>query len=114
MAGPAGRPWWGYEEIARHDWGDIVAAGKALLRYDSRPWIGGVDVPAAVVLTSDDEVVPTSRQAAMADLLPDVRRFAVRGGHAVCTTRPARFVPALLAACQDVAARTGTRTAVAA
>ena len=109
-----GRPWWGYEEVARHDWGDIVAAGKALLRYDSRPWIGGVDVPAAVVVTTADDVVPTPRQAEMADRVRGATRFAVDGGHAVCTTQPARFVPALVAACQDVAARAGTRSAVAA
>ncbi len=109
-----GRPWWGYEEVARHDWGDIVAAGKTLLRYDSRPWIGGVDVPAAVVVTTDDDVVPTARQAAMADRIPGANQFTVDGGHAVCTTEPERFVPALLAACQDVAARADARTAVAA
>lgn len=109
-----GRAWWGYEEIARHDWGEIVAAGKALLRYDSRPWIGGVDVPAAVVVTTDDDVVPTPRQAAMAERLPGATRFAVDGGHAVCTTQPARFVPALLAACHDVAARVGAKPAATA
>ena len=41
-------------------------------------------------------------------------RFTVDGGHAVCTTEPERFVPALLAACHDVAARADARTAVAA
>jgi 3-oxoadipate enol-lactonase len=103
-----GRPWWGYEDVARHDWNEIVAAGRALLRYDARPWIGAVDVPSAVVVTAADDVVPTSRQLAMAERIGRVSRFLVDGGHTVCTTAPARFVPALLQACRDVADRVTT------
>ena len=36
-----GCPWWGFDEVARHDWSEIVEAGRATLRFDSRRWIGG-------------------------------------------------------------------------
>ena len=46
--------WWGFEEVGRHDWAQILEAGREVLRFDSRPWIGDVDVPTAVVVTDDD------------------------------------------------------------
>ncbi len=97
--------WWGFEEVARHDWTQILEAGRATLRFDSRAWIGDVDVPVAVVVNDDDAVVPTARQVDLAARLPGARTWTVHGGHAVCTTAPHRFLPALLAACRSVCAR---------
>ena len=97
--GPA---WWGFEEVARHDWAQILEAGRETLRFDSRRWISGVDVPTAVLVNDDDAVVPTVRQRALAAAIPGARTLTVAGGHAVCTTAPQRFVPALLAACHTV------------
>jgi 3-oxoadipate enol-lactonase len=54
--------WWGFEEVSRHDWTQILEAGRETLRFDSRPWIGAVDVPTAVVVTDEDAVVPPARQ----------------------------------------------------
>lgn len=98
-----GEEWWGFEQVARHDWADIIEAGRELGRFDSRPWIGDIDVPTAVLATDADVVVPTVRQLDMAARLrqPAVRMLA--GGHAVCTTDPGRFVPALLACCRAAA-----------
>jgi 3-oxoadipate enol-lactonase len=100
--------WWGFDEVARHDWTQILEAGRELLRFDSRPWIGGVDVPTAVVVTDDDHVVPTERQRALAAQIPGTLALAVHGGHAVCTTSPERFVPTLVAACRHAAGATVT------
>lgn len=102
-------PWWGVEEVARHDWGEIVEAGRAILRFDSRHWIGDVAVPAAVVVTDDDEVVPTHRQLALAGSLPGATLHRVQGGHAVCSTAPERFVPTLIDACRTVVRRSALR-----
>ncbi|CAN5667703.1 hypothetical protein BH18ACT2_BH18ACT2_01180 [soil metagenome] len=109
-----GRPWWGYSDVARHDWSEIVAAGRELLRYDSRAWIGAIDVPAAVVVTTSDDVVPTQRQREMAGRLGDASCFEVDGGHAVCTTDPQRFVSTLVRACHDVTIRAQPRISLAA
>ena len=106
--------WWGFDEVGRHDWTQILEAGRELLRFDSRQWIGGIDVPTSVVVTDDDGVVPTRRQWALAAGIPDAADWTVHGGHAVCTTAPERFVPALLAACRDVAGRVELRADVGA
>jgi len=96
--------WWGFEEVGRHDWTQILEAGREVLRFDSRRWIGDVDVPTSVIVTEDDGVVPTDRQWALAAAIPDATSWPVHGGHAVCTTSPERFVPALVTACRRVAA----------
>jgi pimeloyl-ACP methyl ester carboxylesterase len=101
--GRRGPAWWGFEEVGRHDWTQILEAGRATLRFDSRSWIDGVDVPTAVVVTDDDAVVPTERQLDLAARLPGAGTWIVHGGHAVCTTTPQRFLPALVAACRSVA-----------
>ncbi|HEU4840710.1 MAG TPA: alpha/beta fold hydrolase [Ilumatobacteraceae bacterium] len=94
--------WWGFEEVGRHDWTQILEAGRETLRFDSRSWIGGIDVPTAVVVTDDDGVVPTARQWALAAQVPGASVWPVHGSHAVCTTSPERFVPSLVAACRRV------------
>ena len=108
-----GCPWWGFDEVARHDWTQIVEAGRAIGRFDSRRWIGALDVPSAIVVTDDDDVVPTRRQLALTDLVPTAAVWRVPGSHAVCTLAPQRFVPALLGACTAVTRRS-TPAAIAA
>jgi 3-oxoadipate enol-lactonase len=94
--------WWGFEEVARHDWTQILEAGRETLRFDSRRWVGEIDVPTAVVVNDDDRVVPTPRQRDLVARIPHAGMWTVHGGHAVCTTAPQRFVPSLLAACRAV------------
>jgi 3-oxoadipate enol-lactonase len=97
-----GKPWWGFAEVARHDWAQVVEAGRELGRFDSRPWIDGVDVPAAVVVTDHDDVVPLHRQLDLSRRLADASLHRVAGGHSVCTLEPERFLPGLLDACHSV------------
>jgi 3-oxoadipate enol-lactonase len=97
-----GKGWWGFDEVARHDWAQIVEAGRELGRFDSRRWIVDVDVPSAVVVTDHDDVVPVHRQHDLARRLADATVHHVAGGHAVCTLEPGRFLPALLDACHTV------------
>jgi len=97
-----GAPWWGFDEVARHDWTSVIEAGCEIGRFDSRPWIGDVDVPTAVVVTEQDDVVPLHRQHDLAARLGRASVHAVAGGHTVCTLDPVRFVPALVDACRRV------------
>ena len=99
------RSWWGFDEIARHDWAQIVEAARELGRFDSRGWISDLASPTAVLVTEDDEVVPTDRQLAFAATIPAALVRRVRGGHGACTVVPERFVPALVDACLEVAGR---------
>jgi 3-oxoadipate enol-lactonase len=95
---------WVVEEMHRNDWKAVLEAGNALGRYDARSWIGEVDVPAAVVVTTRDGVVHPARQQALARGIPGASVFEVDGDHTVCVTNPGRFLPALHSALRAVTA----------
>jgi pimeloyl-ACP methyl ester carboxylesterase len=82
----------------------IAEAAAALGRFDSRPWIGDVDVPAAVVLTTRDRLVPAALQADLARASRATVHL-VDGGHDVAAAAPEQFVPMLVEACDTVARR---------
>jgi len=100
---------WAREQSRLNDLRTVIEAGHAVGSFDSRSWIGGIDVPTSLVMTSYDTTVPTARQAEMADAIPGARVVAVDGGHDVCAVDPTTFVPALLNACGDVVDRVGAR-----
>jgi pimeloyl-ACP methyl ester carboxylesterase len=81
----------------------MVEAGAALNAYDSSGWIPTLDVPAAVVVTSRDQMVSPSRQEAMATLLPCARRYVVDAEHDAVVAVPDVFLPVLAQACTDLA-----------
>ncbi len=96
---------WEFNEVARHNWTQIIEAGREICRFDSRPWLGEIDVASTVIVTGDDEVVPPRRQLDLAAAVPGATVRRVAGGHAVCTNDPRHFVTALVAACREVAER---------
>ena len=81
-----------------------MEAGFSLARFDSSAWIGEVDVPHAVVVTTRDAAVVPARQRRLAAALPDPSVHEADIDHAGCVTRPKRFVPVLLDALGTVAA----------
>ncbi len=97
--------WWGYEQVVRHDWAQIIEAGRQTLRFDSRPWLATTTVPTAVIATDNDDLVPHARQLALAAAIPGATLRVIGGGHTACTEAPGLFVPALLEACLEVTAR---------
>lgn len=92
-------------DFAGHAPASIVEAAHALTGFSSHDWIGQVDVPSAVVVTTRDELVPPLRQRKLAASLPGAEVFEVAGDHAACIARADRFVPALIEACRSVARR---------
>jgi pimeloyl-ACP methyl ester carboxylesterase len=91
---------WTIGELMRHEARDVAEAGRELGRFDSRPWLGSVDVPAAMVLTSRDSAVSPAKQRELADacrVAPD-RLFEVSLDHLELTARTDVYNPALLAA----------------
>lgn len=104
-------PWWGFDEVARHDWREILEAGRQIGRFDSRRWVGDVGVPTAVIATDQDDLVPHHRQLALARAIPEATLRIVEGGHTVCTAAPERYVPALLAACHETLERAASPAA---
>jgi len=106
VADPAMREWVARRQRQTDPLAILQAAGS-LARYSSGSWLGGVDVPTAVVLTQFDRLVPRVRQEAMAAAIPGATVHRVLGDHAVCVTRPDLFVPALLDALTSVTDRSG-------
>ncbi|MFV1991533.1 MAG: alpha/beta fold hydrolase, partial [Acidimicrobiales bacterium] len=80
-------------------------AGREIGRFDSRKWIHGIDMPAATVLTTEDIIVPPTRQADLFSRIPGATLHTVYGGHPVCVTHPDRFVPVFCDALASVQAR---------
>ena len=83
----------------------VAQAGVALARFSAAEWIGRVDVPTAVVVTEQDEMVLPRLQLEMAAAIPEATVHRVPGNHRVCATQPHLFVPVLLEACDSVARR---------
>jgi pimeloyl-ACP methyl ester carboxylesterase len=63
--GPLRRLSWAISDLRRHESPAIIAAAS-LGRHTSRDWIRDLDVPAAVIVHTDDDVVPTRRQRKLA------------------------------------------------
>ena len=98
-----------FREFEGHDPASIIQASHALSGFSSHDWIGEVDVPTAVVVTTRDDLVPAERQRKLAASIPRAKIFEVEGDHSACVSRADRFVPALIAACRSVEARAGGR-----
>jgi 3-oxoadipate enol-lactonase len=101
--------WW-LSELMRHSARDVAEAGRELGRFDSRPWLHSVSVPAASVVTSGDRAVSPSKQRELAAALDSVV-FEVPIDHLEVTSRAAEYNPALLEALAAVRAREPARAA---
>lgn len=107
---PALRRWLG-AELARTDRRRAMQAGFSLARFDASDWIGEVDVPHAVVVSTRDAAVTPNRQRRLVAALPRPSVHEAAIDHIGCVTRPAAFVPALLDAIDAVTTSTVGRPA---
>lgn len=60
---------WLWEETHRRDVDSGAQATLAMLRFDSRSWIGGVEVDSLVIIPTKDQLVPPAWQYQLASLL---------------------------------------------
>jgi 3-oxoadipate enol-lactonase len=98
-------PSWAIDEVAAHDWRMVLEAGGAIGSFHSASWLGEIDVPTAIVVTMQDEVVPLRRQIELFEAIPDARAFRLDAAHDGVVARPDRAVPVLLEACRHAGAR---------
>ena len=94
---------WLQSELMRHAARDIAEAGRELGRFDSRPWLGALRPPVAVVLTTRDELVEPSKQRQLA-IAAQARVFEVPLTHMELGWRREVYNPALLEALAAVSA----------
>jgi 3-oxoadipate enol-lactonase len=100
---------WLLSELKRHNPKDTAEAGRELGRFDSRPWLSSLTVPASVLVTSRDSAISPAKQRELANAI-GATVFEVALDHLQLTTRPEDYNPALLDAVAAVAAE---RVAVA-
>lgn len=94
---------WAAAEIRRHDLRLVLEAGHAIGHYDAGKWIGSVDVPTAVVVTTKDRALTPGEQAKLAFAIPHATIHRIEDGHVACAS--ADFAEPLLAACFEVAVK---------
>jgi pimeloyl-ACP methyl ester carboxylesterase len=100
---------WAAAEMRRHSGRMVMEAGVAMGNFSSRKWIGKVDVPTTVVVTTKDRAIPPIAQLHMALSIPGANIQRIEDGHLVCS-KPA-FAAPIVRACQDVAQRAARQRA---
>jgi pimeloyl-ACP methyl ester carboxylesterase len=93
---------WAVDEAALHDWRMVLEAGGAIGGFRSEPWLGEIDVPTAVIVTMQDEVVPLRRQIQLFEAIPGARALRIDAAHDAVVARPDRAVPVVVEACRAV------------
>lgn len=92
-------PAWAQAEFRRHDLRMVVEAGHSIGTYHA-PWVAEIDVPTAVIVTTQDRLVDPEQQYAMAAAIPGARVFELPMNHLACTDPD--FVAPLVEACDWV------------
>jgi pimeloyl-ACP methyl ester carboxylesterase len=90
--------WDRVKDMIRAQPGDSIAAASLGMvdRPDSRPILGEIDVPTAVVTGTGDTLIPPDLSAPMADAIPDADLFVLEGaGHLSNLEDPQGFNAAL-------------------
>jgi 3-oxoadipate enol-lactonase len=82
--------------------GAITRALAEVMRFDSRSWVGDIDVPTSVVITTRDRAFGVRRQEWLAERIPEAETVQVDTGHAGCTFGSAKFVAGLGQAIESV------------
>lgn len=93
---------WAAAQVANHDWRNILESGAALGLYDSRGWLPTINVPTAIIRTTEDKVVHPSRQAVLAKLIPNAYEQTLAANHDAVFANANEFVPMLVKACLHV------------
>ena len=87
---------WLWEENHRRDPDAGAEATLALVRFDSRRWVGKLDVPTMVIIPTEDKLVPPAWQYELASLIPDVELVEITGArHEVVWSHPGRVHDAI-------------------
>lgn len=103
-------PWlpWVAAEFHRGDATALTQAGRALRAFDARPFASGLGVPAAVLVTTKDQLVTLDRQGRLTDALA-ATSAEIAGDHFAFWGKADEFAATLLGLVDDVVSRSGDR-----
>ena len=94
------RPWL-VAEIRRNDSWTMNQAGRALSKYDARPWAATLGVPTVSIVTSRDSLVAPHKQHALAQAT-QATVIEIDGDHLVNWQKPEVFTAAVVDAIRQV------------
>lgn len=94
---------WGADEMRRHHPRSVIEASRDISVYDAENWIGEINVPTAVVLTTRDKAVEPLWQLRLARSIRGAQVHPIDDGHVACGTT--LFGQVFAEACIDVANR---------
>lgn len=89
------RATWMREELERVSPAGLLSSMRSVGAFRSTRWIGDVDVPTSVVVTTRDRTVPARGQRRLAQAIPDARTFEFDGPHDSIVSRADGYVPVL-------------------
>ena len=93
-----------HAEMSLTSMSTVTAGLAAVADFTSHSWIGDIDVPVSVLVTTKDSVVPPGRQMKLADAIPHATVVTVEDDHGVFIASPRLFTEKMLEACQAVKA----------
>lgn len=94
---------WMRSELERVSPAGLLSSMRSIGRFRSTGWIGEVDVPAAVVVTTRDRTIPARSQQRLAAAIPEARVLEFDGPHDSIVTRADGYVPVLIEGVEAVA-----------
>jgi pimeloyl-ACP methyl ester carboxylesterase len=100
---------WARREMSKHSPRMLLEAGRALATYSSRDWLHDVDVPATVLITTQDTAVSPTGQFRMAKSIPHAHVSLIDDGHVACVAED--FGRKVTDACLDVQRRVEAKAA---
>jgi 3-oxoadipate enol-lactonase len=103
---------WAVNHMRRAALTTTLSAMQAVSEFTSHDWVSEINVPTAVVIPTEDRVVPPHRQHKLAEAIPGAAVYEVDADHGLCFNDPERFAAVLRKACAWVTAR-GRRPAAA-
>jgi len=87
---------WMWAALMNRDPSLFYESANAAWRFDSRPWIGEIDVPTMVIIPTADQIVPTRTQYDLADRIGADRIVEIPDvGHESVLSRPTAYVEAI-------------------
>jgi pimeloyl-ACP methyl ester carboxylesterase len=105
QVGPTTTGQWALDEWRSTSPWAVGQAVASIGRHNSKAWLGRVDVPTAVVVTTRDHVIPPERQHRVAARIPGATTHEAGCGHAGCVMEADAFVPVLREAVDVTQAR---------
>jgi pimeloyl-ACP methyl ester carboxylesterase len=81
---------WVRTEFARASLLTVISAARAASGFTSHEWIGQIDIPTAVIVTTRDQAVSPRRQHGLAQAIPAVITYEIDGDHLAWLQAPDR------------------------